>query len=380
MKKIKISVVTGTRAEYGLLRPILFEFKKRNNVNFSLIVTGSHLSKEHGMTINEIKNDGFKIHSKFSWNTSDDSLSNSSIMLGKSIVNLTKILNKIKPDCNIVFGDRIEMLASALVATQLNIPNIHIHGGDLSGGIDEYNRHAITKLSNIHFPASKKSKERIIQMGENPKNVFLFGSTSIDDIKLTKLPPKSIIEKKYKINLSKKTIILLQHPVTTQTTLTSKHFNETLNALKKLELPTISIIPNSDPSYKDILKLSKKFSNSYHWFISLSSLPRFDFLSLVKNSGVLVGNSSSGLIEVSYFNIPVVNIGNRQKNREKSSNVIDVKNSSIQIQRAINYALTDFKPKKSRIFGNGNASKKIVNQILKTNFKKQFSEKYFFHF
>jgi UDP-hydrolysing UDP-N-acetyl-D-glucosamine 2-epimerase len=380
LKKIKISVVTGTRAEYGLLRPILFEFKKRNNVNFSLIVTGSHLSKEHGMTINEIKNDGFKIHSKFSWNTSDDSLSNSSIMLGKSIVNLTKILNKIKPDCNIVFGDRIEMLASALVATQLNIPNIHIHGGDLSGGIDEYNRHAITKLSNIHFPASKKSKERIIQMGENPKNVFLFGSTSIDDIKLTKLPPKSIIEKKYKINLSKKTIILLQHPVTTQTTLTSKHFNETLNALKKLELPTISIIPNSDPSYKDILKLSKKFSNSYHWFISLSSLPRFDFLSLVKNSGVLVGNSSSGLIEVSYFNIPVVNIGNRQKNREKSSNVIDVKNSSIQIQRAINYALTDFKPKKSRIFGNGNASKKIVNQILKTNFKKQFSEKYFFHF
>ena len=190
MKKIKISVVTGTRAEYGLLRPVLFEFKKRNNINFSLIVTGSHLSKEHGMTINEIKNDGFKIHSKFSWNTSDDSLSNSSIMLGKSIVNLTKILNRIKPDCNIVFGDRIEMLASALVATQLNIPNIHIHGGDLSGGIDEYSRHAITKLSNIHFPASKKSKERIIQMGENPKNVFLFGSTSIDDIKLTKLPPK----------------------------------------------------------------------------------------------------------------------------------------------------------------------------------------------
>ena len=380
MKKIKISVVTGTRAEYGLLRPVLFEFKKRNNINFSLIVTGSHLSKEHGMTINEIKNDGFKIHSKFSWNTSDDSLSNSSIMLGKSIVNLTKILNRIKPDCNIVFGDRIEMLASALVATQLNIPNIHIHGGDLSGGIDEYSRHAITKLSNIHFPASKKSKERIIQMGENPKNVFLFGSTSIDDIKLTKLPPKSIIEKKYKINLSKKTIILLQHPVTTQTTLTSKHFNETLNALKKLELPTISIIPNFDPSYKDILKLLKKFSNSHPWFISLSSLPRFDFLSLVKNSGVLVGNSSSGLIEISRFNIPVVNIGNRQKNREKSSNVIDVKNSSIQIQRAINYALTDFKPKKSKIFGNGNASKKIVNQILKTNFKKQFSEKYFFHF
>ncbi len=380
MKKIKISVVTGTRAEYGLLRPILSEFKKRKNINFYLIVTGSHLSKEHGMTINEIKNDGFKIHSKFSWNTNDDSLSNSSTMLGKSIVNLTKIFNKIKPDCNIIFGDRIEMLASALVGTQLNIPNIHIHGGDLSGGIDEYNRHAITKLSNIHFPATKKSEERIRQMGENPNNIFLFGSTSLDDIKSYKLPSKSSIEKKYKINLSKKTIILLQHPVTTQTTSTSKHFNETLKALKKIELPTISLVPNSDPSYKNILKLLNKFSNSNSWFISLPSLPRLDFLSLVKNSGVLIGNSSSGLIEISHFNTPVINIGNRQKNREKSSNVIDVQNSSNQIQRAINYALTDFKPKKTKIFGNGNASKKIVNQILKTNFKKQFSEKTFFHF
>tara|TARA_A100001037_G_scaffold160956_1_gene144963 strand:+ start:14466 stop:15608 length:1143 start_codon:yes stop_codon:yes gene_type:complete len=379
LKKNKITVITGTRAEYGLLRPILLELKKRKNFELFLIVTGTHLSKEHGMTINEINKDGFKINLKFRWDTKHDSLYNSSIMLGKSLIKLTNFFEKIKPDCNMVFGDRVEMLASALTASQLNIPNIHIHGGDISGGIDEYNRHAITKLSNIHFPASKKSKKRILQMGENPKHVFLFGSTSIDDIKSSLLPSKSNLEKKYNIQLSKQTIILLQHPVTTQTNLTSKHFQETLSALKKLQFPTIALAPNSDPSFKNIIKLLKNFSNSNSWFTFLPSLPRLDFLSLVKNSGVLIGNSSSGLIEISYFNVPVINIGDRQKNREKGHNVIDVKNRDLDIERSIKYALKNFKPKKTKIFGNGNSSIKIVQEISKIDFKKQFSEKYFFN-
>ena len=173
-------------------------------------------------------------------------------------------------------------------------------------------------------------------------------------------------------------IPIFSHTVTTQTNLTSKHFQETLSALKKLKFPTIALAPNSDPSFKNIIKLLNNFSNSNAWFTFLPSLPRLDFLSLVKNSGVLIGNSSSGLIEISYFNVPVINIGDRQKNREKGHNVIDVKNRDLDIQHSIKYALKNFKPKKTKIFGNGNSSIKIVQEISKIDFKKQFSEKYFF--
>ena len=378
MKKIKITIVTGTRAEYGLLRPILFELKKRKMFNVYLIVTGTHLSKKHGMTINEIEKDGFKIYSKFTWDIQNDSLENSAIMLGKSIINLAKIFKKINPDYNLIFGDRSEMLSSAIAGTYLNIANIHVHGGDISEGIDEYNRHAITKLSNLHFPATTKSKNRIIQLGENPKNVFMFGSTSIDDLKNYTLPNKKQLEKKYNIKINKNTIVLLQHPVTTQTTLTNKHFAQTLLAIKKLKLNTIAISPNTDPSYKQIFNSLEKFSKKYSWFKLIPSLPRLDFLGLVKNSGVLIGNSSSGLIEISYLQIPVVNIGDRQKNRERGNNVIDAKTSSISIQNAIKTALSDFEPKKTSIFGNGNTSKKIVDIISKTKYSKHLSAKKFF--
>ena len=175
MTKRKITITTGTRAEYGILRPILEKIVSRKKLQLFLIVTGTHLSKKHGMTINEIKKDKFKIYQTFKFLPNDDTGFSAAKSLGEGVVQFAKIFKKIKPDINLILGDRDEMLASAIAAYHMNIPNAHIHGGDVSGNIDEYTRHAITKISNIHFPATEKSKRRIIKMGENPKSVFLTG-------------------------------------------------------------------------------------------------------------------------------------------------------------------------------------------------------------
>ena len=228
MARRKIIVTTGTRAEYGILRPILKEITARKNLQLILVVTGTHLSKKHGMTINEIKKDKFKIYQTFKFLPSDDTGFSVSKSLGYGIIQFAKIFKKAKPDINLILGDRDEMFASAIAAYHMNIPNAHIHGGDESGNIDEYTRHAITKISNIHFPATEKSKRRIIKMGENPKFVFLTGSPSIDELKNNKITNKKQFEDKYGFKLTRKLIVLVQHPITTQIANTKKHIQNTL--------------------------------------------------------------------------------------------------------------------------------------------------------
>ena len=291
MKKRKVAVTTGTRAEYGILRPILDGIKISKKLELILIVTGSHFSKKHGLTVNEIKKNGYKIHAKIDMVPKINSEFESTKILGNAIVSFSKIFEKLKPDINVILGDRDEMLASAIAAYHMNIPNAHIHGGDKSGGLDEYTRHAITKLSNIHFAATKKSAKRIRQMGEKFGFIFHTGSPSIDEILKNKITKKAELEKKYKIKITGNEILLLQHPVTTELGETDIQIIETLNAVVKLKKRTIII----------------------------------GYLSFLKNCGVLVGNSSSGIIEASFFKKPVVNIGIRQQFREKGPNVIDIK-------------------------------------------------------
>ena len=375
----KILVTTGTRAEYGLLRPILNEIVKSKKLKLHLIVTGTHLSKKHGYTINEIKNDGFKISSSFNMIPKDDSLFSLSKSIGTGILNFSEIFNKIKPDFNLVLGDRAEMLASAITASQMNIPNVHIHGGDKSGGIDEYNRHAITKLSNIHFAATKKSKERIIKMGENPKYVFFTGSPSLDEVIQNKITDKKMLEKKYNIQFNGDEILLLQHPVTTQIELSDKQILNTLKAITKIRRTTIIIAPNSDPGNKIIFQYINSFTKKYDFIKLYPSLPRSDYLGILKNCGVLVGNSSSGIIESTLFQTPVVNIGIRQEGREKDKNVLDIKNDSITLIH--NTIIKALKNKKSSnkltnyIYGRGNTAKKIVCILEKIHVDKDLIQK-----
>ncbi len=365
----KILVTTGTRAEYGFLRPVLKQIQKSNSLRLLLVVTGTHLSKKHGFTINEIKKDGFPINATVKMIPSGNDNFSMAIELGKGILSFTKIFKKFKPDINLILGDRDEMLASALSAYHMNIPNAHIHGGDVSGGLDEYTRHALTKISNIHFAATKQSKNRIIKMGENRKFVFFTGSPSIDELVNNKISSKNELLKKYHINFKGNEIILLYHSVTTETKFSKNQIKKILDAITPLNRKIISIFPNSDSGYDDIIKILNQFKKNHSIFELYPSLPRDDFLGMLKHSGVLVGNSSSGFIESTYLSIPVVNIGTRQNNREGGKNIINISGNSVsEIRNAVIKSLKKNNSKKTSkqfIYGNGTSSKKIV-KILKT--------------
>ena len=366
--KQKISITTGTRSEYGILRELIKEISKSKKLELYLLVTGTHLSKKFGYTINEIKKDKIPIHAKIKMIPSGNTPYDMSVSLGKGIVGFSKILKKIKPDLNVVLGDRDEALASALAASHMNIPNAHIHGGEISQGIDEYNRHAITKISNIHFAATKKSKERIIKMGENRRNVILTGSPSIDEIKMSKISSKHELEKKYLVDLDKPLFLLIQHPVTTEFEKSELQIKMTLDALSKLKNQTIAILPNSDAGNEQIINQLRIFSKKCNFLKVFPNLPRNDYLGFLRHCSALIGNSSSGLIEGSYLHTPVINIGIRQLGREKDVNVIDVPIfSKSLILNALKKSLKkkNKKIKNSSIYGTGNASKKIV-QYLET--------------
>ena len=379
MKK-KICVTTGSRSEYGILRPLLQEITKSKKLKLCLIVSGMHLSKKHGMTINEIKNDGFRIYDIVNMTPKNDLLIEIPQVLGKGIIKYSKIFNNLKPDINLVLGDRDEALASALAASHMNIVNAHIHGGDKTkAGIDEYNRHAITKISNIHFAATKQSMMRIIKMGENPKFVYNTGSPSIDEVLKNRITKKKDLEKKYHMSFTGDEILLLQHPVTTQYEETKNEIINTLEAIVKIKKPTIAIAPNSDLGNNQIFKYIKLFSEQFPFIKMYKNIPRDDYLGLLKNCGVLVGNSSSGIIEASYFDISVVNIGIRQNNREKGKNIFDVSTFSSKliystIKNVLKKQRKIHNPNKF-IYGDGKTSKKIVKILENTHLNKQLIQK-----
>jgi len=380
LNRIKITVTTGSRSEYGILRPVLTKLKNNKNFELYLLVTGTHLSKKYGHTISEIKKDGFKPYSTFNMIPSRNENYYMAKSVGEGILKFAKIFKKINPDINLILGDRAEMLASSIAAYYMNIPNAHIHGGDVSGSVDEYTRHAITKNSNIHFAATKKSKERIIKMGENPKFVFFTGSPSIDEVKNCRVSSKKDLNKKYNLKIDNNTIILLYHPLTTQISQTESQILNILNALTKIQNQTIAISPNSDTGNKIIFRSLTKFSKKFAFIQKFNSLPREDFLGLLKYGGTLVGNSSSGIIEASYIGTPVVNVGNRQLGREQAKNVFNVKNDKISIKSSIIHALQAKKSmKSSNLYGDGDASKKIVDILQKIRLDNNLIEKKLFY-
>jgi UDP-hydrolysing UDP-N-acetyl-D-glucosamine 2-epimerase len=377
MRKKIVTVTTGTRADYGILRPLLKRINRSKNLELFLIVTGSHLSKNHGNTIQEIIKDGFNINTKINIVPKKDDSLNTSIAIGESIIKFSRYFNKIKPDFNIVFGDRYEMLSSTIAAYNQNILNVHIHGGDKSGGLDEYTRHAITKMSNIHFPATVKSATRIKKMGENPKYIIKSGSLSIDEIIEKKISTLRELNLKYNLDLTGNEIIILQHPDTTEPNKSKEQIVATLKAVIKTKHNAIIIGPNMDTGNNSINKTIKLFSknNSLKFF---SSLPREDYLGLLKNCKLLIGNSSSGIIESTIFKIPVINIGDRQKGREHGPNVINVKKFSQKlISKSLEKSLLMNKSnlRIKNIYGNGRTAKKIVEYLEKINLDQRLLKK-----
>lgn len=361
--KRKILYITGTRADYGLMHSVLEEINKDPDLELQIVATGMHLMEEFGFTFEEIKNDGFKTFKINDTFKADDKYS-MSLFIGKFIEDLTEQIKIIKPDIILLLGDRGEMLAGAIVGTYLSIPIAHIHGGDVTSTVDEHARHAITKLAHIHFPATKKSANRIINMGEDKWRVHITGSPAIDSISKERLIEPREIAEKYNLDLNKPILLVVQHPVTMEFKNSANQIRETLNALSELEYQTILIYPNADAGSRKMINVIKKFEEK-PFIQTFKSLPRKDYLSLMNVASVMIGNSSSGIVEAPYFNLLVINIGDRQQNRERGNNIIDVKNDKKEIVSAVSSILNKSKEKYESPYGKGETGKIIVD-ILKS--------------
>ena len=369
--KRKILLVTERRADYTKLRPILKEISKSKKLDYFLIVTGSHLLTEHGKTINEIKNDGFKITSTFSMfnKTQKDNGAEMTRSFGRAVTKLSDIIEKLKPDIILTGFDIGANFAAAIIGAHMNIIVGHIEGGELSGTIDESIRHAMSKFAHIHFTSNSDATNRLKKMGENSKYIFTVGNTSLDGIKTIKKIPQSELEKKYNIDLTKKFIIILQHTVTSEINSIEKNFLKTIEVIKEINIPSIVILGNSDAGSKQIVKVLKNSQIKGY-----ANVPYVDYINLLQYSSALIGNSSSGIIEAPFLHIPTINIGTRQEGRLRSESVIDVEYDKNKIKNTILNIISDKQflkkiKKQKQLYGSGNSSKKIVTIVEELNLK-----------
>lgn len=378
IKKRKILYVSGTRAEYGLMRETLFAIQRHPKLSLEIAVCGMHLMPQFGLTINEIKKDKLKIH-RIEAIYEKDNKESMAKFIGDFSLKFTKLIKLIKPDIILVQGDRAEMLAAVTVGAYLTIPVAHTHGGDVTMTVDEFARHAITKLAHIHFPATQKSAKRIIKMGENPKNVFVVGAPGLDSIKNQQLLNAKELSEIYNVDFSKPVILGLQHPVTTQVLDAPYQIQQTLEAIKESGHQAIFIYPNADAGGRAMIKILQNYKKQ-PFFSIYENIPSKEYLSLLKNASCMVGNSSSGIIESIPFGLPVVNIGIREQGRERSQNIIDVEYNKEEIKKAIAKALydNDFKTKTKKCknpYGDGNAGKRIAAILAKIKIDKNLLQK-----
>jgi UDP-N-acetylglucosamine 2-epimerase (non-hydrolysing)/GDP/UDP-N,N'-diacetylbacillosamine 2-epimerase (hydrolysing) len=362
----KVCVLTGSRSEYGILRPVLFSIRDSPSLELSIIVTGMHLSPQYGYTISDIENDGLCINAKVDMMLDSSSAIAMAKSVGIGVIGLSQVLETLKPDIIVVAGDRIEPLALAIAATYMNIPIAHIHGGDKSigGHVDDSIRHVITKMAQIHFAATEESGNRIVKMGEESSKVFVVGAPALDTILNEPLLKKYEICRKYNLNPSNPIIMVIQNPVTREVDQAPEQMKETMEALINAKLQTIIIYPNSDMGGRKMIDVINEYKE-YPFITILKNMPHNDYLSLMKISSVLVGNSSSAIIEAPSFKIPVINIGSRQEGRERSDNVIDVPYDRDLIGKAIHSAIFDERfidhvKKCKSPYGDGHASERIV--------------------
>ena len=384
MHKKKICVVTGSRAEYGLLYWVMKYIKSEKNLKLQLIVTGMHLAPEFGKTINKILEDKFKVDRKVKMLLPGDTPVHITKSVGLGMSGFAEALKDLKPNLLLVLGDRFELICATYSALIARIPVAHFNGGELTeGAIDEATRHSITKMSHLHFVANEVYKKRVIQLGENPKSVFNVGGTGIDNINKLKLLKKNQIESILNIKLKSKNILVTFHPVTLEISTAKKQFNELLRALKKNDdINLIFTKPNADTDGRVIIKQIEKFvkenkNRSYHF----TSLGQLNYLSLLKYVDGVIGNSSSGLLEVPTYKKGTINIGDRQKGRLQSSSIINCKPNYKSIIKAINilYSKKFQKKLKKTInpYGKGGASKKAVNILKKINLKKIIKKRFY---
>lgn len=341
--KRKICIITGSRAEYGLLRPLLCEIKNDSALTLQLIATGMHLSRDFGFTYKEIEKDGFIINQKVDIKLSSDSPSGIAKSMGTGILEFTKVYKKIRPDIIVVLGDRFEIFSAVIAAHLSGIVITHLYGGELTQGvIDDAFRHAITKMSHLHFTAAQEYRKRVIQLGENPKRVFNVGAIGLESIQKVKLLSKEKLEKSLKFKFGARNLLVTFHPVTLEHNTAGKQFKNLLNSLDKLKNTSIIFTKsNADTGGRIINAMIDKYvQRNLNKTVAFTSLGRLKYLSTMRYVDAVVGNSSSGVIEAPSLHVATINIGDRQKGRIKAKSVVDCQPIENDIQRALNLAFS----------------------------------------
>lgn len=366
----KVCVVTATRAEYGLLKPLMQLIKESDQLQLQVIATGAHLSPEFGLTYKNIENDGFGIDEKVEILLSSDTPASIVKTMGVAMMGMADVLPRLKPDLMVILGDRYEMLAVASAATIFKIPIAHLHGGEITeGAYDDAIRHSITKMSHLHFTSTEEYKNRVIQMGENPKNVFNVGAIGLDNIRDLKLLSKEELEADLGVSFKKYNYQVTFHPETLGNLSSAEQFQNLLNVIKKQEDSFfIFTKANADTDGRIINQMIDDFVSEHPTIAkAYSSLGTLRFLSVVKICDAIVGNSSSGILEAPSLFTPTINIGDRQKGRSQALSIINVDNSEEEISSGFEsvkkmIAENNLSEVKNP-YDNGGAASKILKQI-----------------
>lgn len=372
MENKKILFLSGTRADFGKLKSLISVSQKSSLFDVSIFVTGMHLQKEYGYTVNEIEKSGFKNIYTFENHTTETSMD---LTLSKTIEGLSAHVKQNKPDLIVVHGDRVEALAGAIVGSLNNILVGHIEGGEVSGTIDELIRHSVSKMSHIHFVCNQVAKNRLIQMGEIDSHIFEIGSPDIDIMFSSKLPRIEKAKSRYEI-LFEKYALLMFHPVTTEQELIEKQINDLIDAVLGDENNYIVIYPNNDMGSSAIIKAFSRLENNKRFRIFPSL--RFEyFLTFLKNCQFIIGNSSAGVREAPYYQKPSIDLGNRQKNRNKSESIINCNFGINEIANAIKQSQNLNNFESPLAFGEGKSDQLFLDIIKDNSFWKIPCQKQF---
>ena len=364
-----ICVITGTRAEYGLLRWVMQGIKDDDSLNLQIIATGTHLSPEFGLTYREIESDGFLIDRKVEMLTSSDTPVGIAKSMGLGLIGFADSLNELRPDLILVLGDRFEIFAAVSAALVARIPVAHLHGGEATEGlVDEAFRHSITKMSQLHFVAAEEYRLRVIQLGEQPERVFLVGGLGIDNIMRLKLLDRTDLETSLGFKLARKNLLITFHPVTLEDSTAADQMTELLAALSELrDTQLIFTLPNADTDGRILIKMVEQFAASHNNAHTYTSLGQMRYLSCVAHVDGVVGNSSSGLAEVPSFKKGTINIGDRQRGRLQATSVINCHPTHQSIAFALEKLYSaDFQSRLSQVsnpYGLGGASEAIISII-----------------
>jgi GDP/UDP-N,N'-diacetylbacillosamine 2-epimerase (hydrolysing) len=380
----KICVITGTRAEYGLLRWVMEGIRETPGLELQIIATGMHLSPEFGLTYREIEHDGFPIDRKVEMLLSSDSAVGLAKSMGLGLIGSGDALQQLRPDLMLVLGDRFEIFSAVAAAMVARIPVAHLHGGETTeGAFDEAIRHSITKMSHLHFVAAEEYRKRVIQLGEHPDRVFLVGGLGIDNIKKLTLLDRPTLETSLGFKLGRKNLLITFHPVTLEDATSSQQMTELLAALETLkDTHLIFTMPNADTGGRALFDMIEQFIANHANARAYTSLGQLRYLSCIRQVDGVVGNSSSGLAEVPSFGKGTINIGNRQRGRLKAQSVIDCRPERQSIAAALKRLYSsDFQSTLMTVrnpYGEGGASEKIVQVLrdypLESILKKSFHD------